>query len=112
MTKIDDKIKNFEKLDKNKKIEKLKPMLDIIKGDWDLFDDLYNLIVWLWENISEELLISIYTMIEKAIENINSDKLKEDIWNLDKIRKKLNKLKEMEELERKNENPDDLLNNL
>lgn len=112
MSKIDDKIKNFEKLDKNNKIEKLKSMLDIIKGDWDLFDDLYNLIVWLWENISEELLISIYTMIEKAIENINSDKLKEDIWNLDKIRKKLNKLKEMEELERKNENPDDLLNNL
>lgn len=112
MSKIDGKIENFEKLDKNKKIEKLKSMLDIIKGDWDLFDDLYNLIVWLWGNISEELLISIYTMIEKAIENINSDKLKEDIWNLDKIRKKLNKLKEMEELERKNENPDDLLNNL
>jgi hypothetical protein len=77
-----------------------------------LFDDLYNLVFNLKEDISSELLISIYSTIESAIINMESSELKEDIDKIHKLKNKLIELKKMEEDQREKENPEDLLNNL
>jgi len=58
-------------------------------------------------------LISIYASIESTIENIDNDKLKNDIDSMGKVRKRLQKIKEMEEEEEeKNNNPEKLLEQL
>jgi len=109
---LEKKLNNFKKLSKEEQYKKVLSMLEILKWDGDLFDDLYSLVLALENDISSELLYSIYSTIETALLNLDKEALKEDLQKIDKIRNKLKKLKEVEQKEREDENPDDLLNNL
>ena len=111
-TKLEKKLTKFKTLEKEDQFKKVLSMLEILKWDGDLFDDLYNLVSALWEDITSELLFSIYSTIENALSNIDKDALKEDLQKINKLRNKLKQLKNIEEKEREQENPDDLLNNL
>ncbi len=106
------KLNQFKNTSKEDQLKKVLNMLEILKWDQDLFDDLYNLVSALENDISSELLYSIYSTIENALLNIDKDALKEDLQQIDKLRNKLKRLKDMEQKERTQENPDDLLNNL
>jgi len=106
------KKEQFSKLWKKEKIDIVKKMLSIIKWWWDIFDDLYELIDVLWEDVSNSLLLSIYTSIRTAVENINMQKLNKEVENIKKIKDKVNKLKELEEMKKNEENPEDLLENI
>lgn len=109
---LEKKVNEFKKLSFENKREKVLKILEILKWSESLFDDLYKIITNI-KNISEELLISIYASIESTIENIDNDKLKNDIDSMGKVRKRLQKIKEMEEEEEeKNNNPEKLLEQL
>jgi len=109
---LEKKLNQFKKMWKDDQLKKVLEMLEILKWDQDLFDDLYSLLSTLKEDISSELLYSIYSTIENALSNIDKDALKEDLQKIDKLRNKLKKLKDIEQKEREQENPDNLLDNL
>ena len=109
---LEKKVNEFKKLSFKDKKAKILKMLEILKWSVSLFDDLYNIVNNL-ENVSEDLLVSIYSTIQSAIENIiDNDKLKDNINSMEKVRKRLQKIKEMEEKEEKNNDPEKLLEQL
>ncbi len=110
--KLEKKLTQFKNIGKEDQLKKVLSMLEVLKWDQDLFDDLYNLVSALWEDITSELLYSIYSTIENALLNIDKDALKEDLQKIDKLRNKLKQLKNMEKQEREQEDPDNLLSNL
>lgn len=107
---IEDKIKEFKKLSFDKQKEKVINMLEILKWTGSLFNDIHEIITKI--DVSENLLISIYSSIQSAIENINNKKLKDNIDAMEKVRTKLQNIKKMEEEEKNNNNPEKLLENL
>ena len=106
---LEKKVNEFKKLSFKDKKAKILKMLEILKWSVSLFDDLYNIVNNL-ENISEDLLISIYSTIQSAIENMDNEKIKNDIAKMEKIKKRLQKIKEMEEKEK--DDPEKLLEQL
>jgi len=100
-------INQFKNLSKEQKVSRLISILEILKWDWDLFDDLYQLVETLKDNISNDFLDNLYEIIASAIKNLNDSKLKKDIEKMDKIRQRLKKLKEIEE--KNNDNPEEIL---
>ena len=106
---LEKKVSEFKKLSFEDKKAKVLKMLGILKWSENLFDDLYNIVNNL-ENISEDLLISIYSTIQSAIENMDNEKIKNDIAKMEKIKKRLQKIKEMEEKEK--DDPEKLLEQL
>ena len=109
---LEKKVSEFKKLSFEDKKAKVLKMLEILKWSESLFDDLYDIITTI-KNISEELLVSIYSSIQSAIEHIiDNDKLKDNINSMEKVRKRLQKIKEMEEKEEKNNDPEKLLEQL
>ncbi len=110
--KLEKKLSQFKNMSKEDQLKKILNMLEILKWDQDLFDDLYSLVSTLGKDISSELLYSIYSNIENALLNIAKDELKKDLQKIDKLRNKLKRLRDMEQKEREQENPDNLLNNL
>lgn len=107
---IEDKIKEFTKLSFEDKKSKLLKMLEILKWSDSLFDDIYLVITNI--DVSEDLLVSVYSSIINAIENINKENLQKDVDSMKKIKNKLENIKKMEEEEKKNEDPEALLANL
>jgi len=96
---LEKKVSEFKKLSFEDKKAKVLKMLEILKWSVSLFDDLYNIVNNL-ENVSEDLLVSIYSTIQSAIENIDNEKIKNYIDKMEKIKKHLQKIKEMEEKEK------------
>lgn len=110
--KFEDKIKEFEQLNFEQKRKKCFDMLEILKWSWEIFWDLYDMLKSIWEHVSEELLVSIYTWIQSAIFHIDSKELKNALDNIKKLREKLLDIQKREIEARKNENPEKLLENL
>lgn len=107
---LTDKIKEFEKISFDEKRKKCFNMLEILKWNWWIFDDLYEILNNMEDQVSEDLLLSIYTSIQRAICNINGKNLQVSFEKMKKVSKKLEGIKQAEAESLKDNNPDDLLN--
>lgn len=108
---LDKKIKEFKKLDFEQKRTKCLSMLEVLKWSGSLFDDLYNIIKNI-DDVSEELMVSIYSSIQSTISYMDDEKLRKYISDMEKVKMKLQKIKEMEKQEEKDNDPDKLLENI
>ena len=73
---MNEKIKAFSLLEKEIKRQKLLNMLEVL--DWwdNIFTDIFKLMKELEENISEDFMVSIYTILIETMESLT----KENIW--------------------------------
>lgn len=97
------KIKEFSLLEREIKLQKLLNMLEVF--DWwnNLFTDIFNLMKELKENISEDLMISIYIILNETMENLTNENIWKSLNKIKEIKNKFIELKEKEEKERKKE---------
>lgn len=106
------KLEQFKKLTYEKKVEIDKNILSVLseKGNtdaWEILNTINNI-----NPISNEILDSIYLDFENSIDKIKQWKVDNQLYTFDKAKNYIASLRQQEEKERANENPDDLLNNL
>ena len=105
---IEQRLEKFRKLSKQEQVEKVRSMLEILKKWDDFFQDFYEMIENLGESIDDDLLITIYSMIENAVIAIENEETQKNISKLSKTKEKLKKIKELEK-QQENEDPDEML---
>jgi len=109
MISLQKKLEKFNKLPKENRYKKVLAMLEILKENDSFFQDFYELVSSLEENIQDELLESIYSMIVSAMIAMEEKENEENLSKLSKTSEKLKKLRELEEKQRQEEDPDKLL---
>jgi len=109
MISLQKRIDEFNKLSKENRYKKVLAMLEILKENDSFFQDFFDLLDTLKENIQDELLESIYSMIVSAMIAMEEKESKEILSKLSKTSDKLKKLRELEEKQRQEEDPDKLL---
>ncbi len=87
----------FKSLPYSEKKEKLKNILWELKENWNIYDDLYNLITFL-DDINENLLDMIYKIILKSIESIESEEIKKTNEKFESIKKLILKIRKEDEI--------------
>ena len=81
-------VQDFNKLSKEEKIKRLKSMLEIVKEEWNIFDDLYKLLE-IDPDISEQIINSIYQAMIKAMYSIQVEEMEKQIEKMEKIKEKI-----------------------
>lgn len=102
--------KNFKNLTKEQKIERLKSMLDVVREEWNIFQDFYDLIKILGQDISDNILETIYDLILWAMQAIKVEEIEENIEKMEKLRDYISNIKQKEKQEE--EDVDNLLKKL
>jgi len=109
MKRLSQKVEEFKKLSKEQQFGKVYAMLEILKEWDDFFWDFFEMLSNLWKEVDDELLITIYSMIQSAILALEDKDNQKNIQKLSKTKEKLEKIKELEKQQKQEENPDDLL---
>lgn len=100
----------FDSLSYEGKRVRILSMLEIIKEDWNIFDELYNILSE--KNVEQDVLYEIHITILEAIYQIDVEKMEESLSNLEKLSNSLSEIKEKEKKDDMKEEPDMLLNHL
>jgi len=103
------KIEEFKKLSFKEKYEKVLKMVEMLKWD-DLFDSFYELLLNLKEDVSEDLLVNIYSMIIEALVWLEKDDKEKETNKMKKLKEKLLKIRQQEQAQQ--EDVEDLLKNI
>ena len=109
MSDVQNKIVTFEKLDYKQKYDTVLSMLEVLKEWDDMFSDFYDLLLSLKEETSENLLITIYSLIVSTINEVEKENKEKEYKKLEKMKEKLKKLQEMEEKEKTDEDLDKMI---
>jgi coenzyme F420-reducing hydrogenase beta subunit len=109
MINVKKSLSEFHSLPKEEKVKKLKAMLEVVKEEGNIFDDLYNLLE-IDPDVSEDILNMIYESMIKAMYSLQVEEIEKEIEKMEKIKSKVNKLQEEEEKER--QEAEDILNSL
>lgn len=105
-SKYEESVKQFSALSYENKKKKVVSMLKILKEEWNVFDDLYNLVNVIW-NISEDFLMMVYKVITKAMYAIKEKEVEKAVEKLENIKDKISSMREKEAKEK--ENTEDIL---
>jgi len=109
MTKLENKINEFKNLSKAERYKKVMAMLEILKEDKDIFQDFYEILDHLKENVDDNLLETIYSMIVSAMIVLEEEENRENISRIKTIKEKIEKLKQIEKQKKEEDDPDKLL---
>ncbi len=101
----------FEWLDYEQKKQKIMNMLEIIKEQWNVFYDLYD-ILSKENSVSEDTLIEIHNILLDTMYHIDVKNMENSLQELEEQKNNINWIKEKERNESINEDPDKILNNL
>ncbi len=92
-------INEFHNLSKQEKIKRLKAMLEVVREDGNIFDDLYQLLE-IDPDINEEIVNLIYESMVKAMYSLQVEDIEREIEKMEKIKTKLKNLSKDEEKEK------------
>lgn len=109
MLSYDQSISSFNALTYEQKKKKVISMLEVLKEEWNIFDDLWDLI-HVSDAVSEWILDMIYQVITKAMYSLKEKEMEDAVVNLEKIKSKIWKIKGKEAAEK--ENAEELLNRI
>lgn len=101
-----DAVSAFNKLSYEDKKKKVFAMLNILKEEWNIFQDLWDLMS-VSENVSESIVDMIYQVITKAMYSLKEKEMETAIDKLEQVKDKMNNIKGQEEKE--NEDADAIL---
>jgi len=88
MVSYNDAIASFSKLTYEQKKQKVIKMLEMLKEEGNIFDDLWNL-VHISENVSESILDMVYQVITKAMYTIKEEEMEKAVVKLESIKDKM-----------------------
>lgn len=109
MLSYDQSISSFTTMSYDQKKKKVISMLEVLKEEWNIFDDLWDLI-HVWDTVSESVIDMIYQVITKAMYSLKEQEMEDAVENLERIKSKITKIKWKEAAER--ENAEELLNRI
>ncbi len=102
-------VTSFSTMGYDDKKKKVIAMLDVLKEEWNIFDDLWNL-VHINEQVSEWILDMIYQVITKAMYTLKEEEMEWAIEKLEWIKDKISNIRNKEKEEQ--EEAEDVLNKL
>lgn len=109
MVSYNDAIASFSKLTYDQKKQKVIKMLEMLKEEWNIFDDLWNL-VHISENVSESILDMVYQVITKAMYTIKEEEMEKAVVKLESIKDKMWNIRAQSKVEQ--EDADEILSKL
>lgn len=109
MLSYDQSLSSFTKMSYEQKKNKVKAMLEVLKEEWNIFQDLRDL-VHINDSVSEWILDMIFQVITKAMYSLKEQEMEEAVENLEKIKWKISNIKWREASEK--ENVDEILNKI
>lgn len=102
-------IAKFAALTYEQKKKKVIAMLDVLKEEWNVFQDLWDLI-HVVKTPSESILDMIYKVIVWAMYSLKEEELEKSVSKLEKIKDKMAGIKHKEKMEK--EDADAILNKI
>lgn len=108
MVTYDVAITSFSKLTYDQKKEKVITMLEMLKEDGNIFEDLWNL-VNISETVSESILDMIFQVITKAMYTVKEEEMENALEKLETMK---NKVSNLQTQWREEEEADELLSRL
>ena len=100
---------DYNKMSYNNKRKKVLIMLETIKEQWNVFENLYKLINE-YEDIWEDVINTIHNLLVKAMYKVQSNEMENMVKNFENLQNKLDNIKDMEKKEK--ENADDIIKNI
>lgn len=110
--KAEEKLKQFQQLTYEKKVEINKNILSVLNKKWNTDAGEILARINSMDIIPDNLLDSIYLDFERSIDKIKEWKVEDQLHSFSKAREYIKSLRKQEEEEIAKENPDDLLNNI
>ena len=108
---IEKRVENFSKLTFEKQKEKIIAMLSELRDDEWFFQEVLR-IVQENDKITSEILVWIYQDILQFAEDIKKINREWQLATIERLKIKIDRLKEQERIEREQENPDALLEDI
>lgn len=109
MQTYDQSVSQFSQLTYENKKKKVVAMLDILREEWNVFSDLWDL-VHVNEDVSEGIIDMIYQVITKAMYSIREQEMEDAVERLEKLKWKMSEIREQEKAE--TESADDILSQI
>lgn len=94
------KLKEFLILEKELKRKKLLNMLEVFNWWNNIFTEIYELFIELWDDISENFLNNIYEILLSIIENITNENIWEQLNKLEEVRNRFLEIRKQEQEEK------------
>lgn len=101
-------ISSFSKLTYDQKKEKVVTMLEMLKEDGNIFEDLWNL-VNISDNVSESILDMIFQVITKAMYTVKEEEMENALEKLESMK---NRVSNLQSQGREEEEADEILSKL
>ena len=113
MISYEEYLNKFNNMDYESKKKKIINMLDVIREDGNVFQDIWKLITNI-DNIWEWFIDIAFKIIAKSMYSIKEDQIEESISEMERLKSKLENLKEQETKEKAQESneADELLNKI
>lgn len=109
MQTYDQSVSQFSQLTYENKKKKVVAMLDILREEWNVFSDLWDL-VHVNEEVSEWIIDMIYQVITKAMYSIREQEMEDAVERLEKLKWKMSEIRAQEKAE--TDSADDILSQI
>lgn len=109
MQTYDQSVSQFSQLTYENKKKKVVAMLDILREEWNVFSDLWDL-VHVNEDVSEGIIDMIYQVITKAMYSIREQEMEDAVERLEKLKWKMSEIRAQEKAE--TDSADDILSQI
>ncbi len=111
MSSFEKSVSDFSEFTYQQKKDKVVSMLEVLREEGNIFDDIWQLINHIW-NISEEILDIIHKIIVRAVYNLHEIELKKWVEHLENMKTNLENIKQKEKSEKEKEEAESLLEDI